>query len=415
MSDAASLRTLLARVDGSQPAIQAGASAMMKHYTSSAGVAVNEWRNALQAATQEQLLPLLYVANEVLQISKRNRGNKFLEAMSPILGQALAHICKRDSSQTERVRRTIKIWGDRQVFSVRFVNELLQGLEPYREDSRTSRNVPPPPSARQPSPAAMSPAAEEPPEDSSGSEDDIMDMLDGSDEAEGPKLDLDINLDMMAEKAPSFTPPKRSVKRRRSIGDTTRRKTMSSSNLVEVWNQLLLLQQSYEHAKMTLDMIDKSFENKNELGDLVGDELQNAFDQNKRYTEQMAEQRRKLHEIAQERHALEMEAQRYLPWLEKGVKEDEGDLELCDQLEQKIESFRLVHAAMKKARDERREEERKKRLEDEEKERKRKEKEEGEKFRRAALAKETEAKPGMVWNPSTREYQSLNTEESWRD
>ena len=50
-----------------------------------------------------------------------------------------------------------------------------------------------------------------------------------------------------------------------------------------------------------------------------------------------------------------------------------------------------------------------------ERERKRKEEEENEKFRKAALAKQTEARPGMVWNPSTREYQALNTDESWRD
>ena len=36
-------------------------------------------------------------------------------------------------------------------------------------------------------------------------------------------------------------------------------------------------------------------------------------------------------------------------------------------------------------------------------------------FARVALSKEKEAKPGMVWNPSTREYQVLNTDESWRD
>ena len=53
--------------------------------------------------------------------------------------------------------------------------------------------------------------------------------------------------------------------------------------------------------------------------------------------------------------------------------------------------------------------------EQEEKERKRKEEEESKKFRESALSKETEAKPGMVWNKVTQEYQYLNTDESWRD
>ena len=111
MSDS-SLRSLLARTDGSAPAIQASAGAMMKHYDRSAGVAVAEWRNALHQARPDQHLPLLYVANEVLQNSKRNRGNKFLEAFSPALGQSLVFIVERGGG-VEKVRRTVKIWGDR--------------------------------------------------------------------------------------------------------------------------------------------------------------------------------------------------------------------------------------------------------------------------------------------------------------
>ena len=71
------------KIDGSAPAIQATAGAMMKQYDKSPGVAVVEWRNALHQARGDQHLPLLYVANEVLQNSTRNRGNKFLEAFSP--------------------------------------------------------------------------------------------------------------------------------------------------------------------------------------------------------------------------------------------------------------------------------------------------------------------------------------------
>ena len=92
---------------------------MMKHYDRSASVAVNEWRNSLATCEPAQLLPLLYVANEVLQTSKRNRGNKFLEAWSPVLGKSLQHICARDPSVVEKVRRTVKIWADRRVLSIR--------------------------------------------------------------------------------------------------------------------------------------------------------------------------------------------------------------------------------------------------------------------------------------------------------
>ncbi|KAL3906335.1 MAG: hypothetical protein SGILL_009310, partial [Bacillariaceae sp.] len=133
MSDASSLRSVLKNTDLSAPAIQAAAGSMMKHYDKSPGVAVTEWRNVLHQARHDQYLPLLYVANEVLQNSKRNRGNKFLEAFSPTLGQALIFISQRSTGQdVEKIRRTIKIWAERHVFSVRYVTELLKGLEPYR-------------------------------------------------------------------------------------------------------------------------------------------------------------------------------------------------------------------------------------------------------------------------------------------
>ena len=103
MSDASSLRNLLRKTDASAPAIQATAGAMMRHYDKSAGVAVVEWRNALHQARGDQHLPLLYVANEVLQNSKRNRGNKFLEAFSPVLGQSLVFISQKSLTKSSTV------------------------------------------------------------------------------------------------------------------------------------------------------------------------------------------------------------------------------------------------------------------------------------------------------------------------
>ena len=131
--DSTALRSILLKIDGSAPSIHQAAGAMMRLYDKGTGVAVSEWRNALQSCRTDQLLPLLYVANEVLQNSKRNRGTKFLEAFSPVLGNSLVWMVQRDPTILEKVRRTAKIWGERRVLSVRFVNELLQGLERFRD------------------------------------------------------------------------------------------------------------------------------------------------------------------------------------------------------------------------------------------------------------------------------------------
>jgi len=439
MSDAATLRQLLSRIDGSAPAIQKAAGAMMKHYDRSAAVAVTEWRNCLQTARKDQLLPLLYVANEVLQNSKRNRGNKFLEAFSPTLGQSLRHLCQMDPTIVEKVRRTVKIWGDRRVFSVRFVNALLQGLEPLRQQQQEEEE--PVDEARfSPLQESQNSNQEEKMNnrEEQDEEEDIMDILQENEEQDDDEQDddnlfgsasqhLDIEIDMDSAALNKSASPARPAKRRRSSTATTgsqssqtkrrRRSALSASNLLDMWNRLVSLQQSYEHAQLTLEKIDTTVAKTSaeELENLVGDELQFHYKQNMDFNNQITVQRQSLHDIAQERKMLEEEAMRYLPWLEKSLQQDEDDVQFCDTLEQKLLSFQKIHGHIRMARDILVAEERKRQEQEAERERKRKEEEENEKFRKAALAKETEAKPGMVWNPATREYMALNTDESWRD
>eukprot|EP00559_Dactyliosolen_fragilissimus_P006920 CAMPEP_0184869950 /NCGR_PEP_ID=MMETSP0580-20130426/35935_1 /TAXON_ID=1118495 /ORGANISM="Dactyliosolen fragilissimus" /LENGTH=529 /DNA_ID=CAMNT_0027371789 /DNA_START=14 /DNA_END=1603 /DNA_ORIENTATION=+ len=137
------LRTTLSRTENSAQGIQSSAACMMKQYDKSPALAVSEWRNALQSCRSTQLLPLLYVANEVLQTSKRNRGNRYLEEFSPVLKASLQFICEKcaDVAVVEKVRRTVKIWGDRRVFSVRFVSGLLSALQAYRQGNNDDGNI----------------------------------------------------------------------------------------------------------------------------------------------------------------------------------------------------------------------------------------------------------------------------------
>jgi hypothetical protein len=413
-----SLRDALARVDGSAPSITAAAAGMMKHYDRSAGVAVNEWRNSLQTARPQMLLPLLYVANEVLQNSKRNRGNKFLEAMSPVIGQALQYICQTDLSLVEKVRRTVKIWADRSVFSVRFVNELLQGLEVYR-DIPNQQPSKPVSSSASPASKPNEPAAEN---NDDSDDDDIMNLLEdnekdvsdsdsddgdvfGNDESEQQKLELDISIDSSAFHASSSNQSSRpTAKRRRSSTASAtsvprKRSVLSTSGFLEILNRLSTLQQSFERAQLTLKQIDQSIASKDasELAGLVGDELQKEFRQNTQQQQQIQLQRRLLHETAQEKHALEQSAARYLPWFENLMKQDDDDLDFCDRLEQKVLSFQKIQGQIRKARDIRREEERIKKEKEAVEQQKRREQEEVEQFRQAALKRETEEKPGYVY------------------
>lgn len=440
-----SLNEVLAQIDMSHPRITAGAAAMMKHYDRSADTAVMEWRNALQSCREDQLLPLLYVANETLQNSKRNRGNNFLEAFSTTLGQSLQYICQRSPELVEKVRRTTKIWGDRRVFSVRFVGELLKGLEGYRngalpppqqrqsqppeEDSpvnfsptASEHNYDDEPALESPKPESMtsprsprtevtaSPTAEDLMRESSDDDDD--DSI-GFGEPEGS-----LNLTIDASKLGEVVVPKAKrpvLKRKRSSTGKKRKSILSTQSLQDLWNQLTTLQQQYDQSQTLLKGIGDEHLRHDNVTDLIGDEVLDAYNKNVQYTKLVQTERAQLHRVANGKRALEQEAVRYLPWCQSALLQDEEELELCDVVEKDLLLLQTIHAAARNVRDTRvalqEEEERRhayeKQRQEEEEERKR--------LLEASLAKQEEAQPGMVWNKATQEYQYLNTDESWRD
>ena len=138
------IRTVLLETDITPPRIQRSARYIIK--SNDPHDAVTTWRKVLNVCSESQLLPLLYVANEALQSIARMRGQRenkhraksLLEAFASILASAVREISSRavkngtGASTVEKVRRTIKIWGDRQVYSPRFVAEVLAACEPFR-------------------------------------------------------------------------------------------------------------------------------------------------------------------------------------------------------------------------------------------------------------------------------------------
>jgi len=449
----ATLRSTLASLDMAHPSITAGASAMLKHYDRSAETAVTEWRNALQSCTTQQLLPLLYVANEVLQNSKRNRGNAFLEAFSPTLGQALQYMCQRSPDMVEKVRRTAKIWGDRRVFSVRFVGELLKGLEPYRHGAVA-------PAAAEPAPfedeARFSPTREDAfaaqddddklespkPEDrtevtASPTADDLMrpsdddDSMDNDDDSlqqfGGAVGQLDVTIDasqFMNDsssskiKRPSavFAGNKRGG-RRGSAGNKRRKSILSTQSLQDLWNQLSSLQQQYDQAQTLLKGMEEGHLNATEISDdLIGDALLEAYATNQNYTNQIVRKERvNLHKVAHGKRALELEARRYLPWCRQALLQDTEDLDLCTSIENDLLQLATVHTRAQEVRNKRRELQQEAERQQQLAKQQQMEEEERKRLLEASLSKQEEAQPGMVWNRTTQEYQFLNTDESWRD
>ena len=486
------LRNLLTDADLSAPSIQGAAKAMMRQYDKSPLMAVTEWRNALHQSRDEQILPLLYVANEVLQQSKRNRGNKFLEAFTPTLGQSLNYMCERLAADkpdsVEKIRRTIKIWGDRHVFSVRYVNELIKGIEPYRNGGsglmkKKNKN---PPSSSSPTTTSsgnsndsrsspmtassssdrnitstttiggggkngadddngdieMSPTGSDSLFDDDDDDDDNSDNGDESDgddlfgNATSKLLKIDVDMDHAASAAKRNEGGSGDSKKRRrpSVGSTgsgtgsggqpqhamKRKSVLSTNSLMNLWDSVTSLQNNYDMIESSMKEIKEIDETTptsdgTPVDELVGDELLQEYKKLLKMEQRLGSNRREMHQIANSRHGLEQEAVRYLPWLERALKQDQDDAKFCETYRQQLLAFRHIQGKARAARDRRLQQEAEEKRRKEEADKKRQEEEDRRKFMEAAMAKQTEAKEGMVWNRATGEYQYLNQDESWRD
>ena len=337
---------------------------MMRFYDKPGGpsLAVSEWRSVLQSSQPSLSLPLLYVANEVLQTSKRNRGSKFLEAFSPVLGSSLVFIVGRDRSVVEKVRRTVKVWGDRRVFSLRFVMDLLAGLDGYREgatpapaaavsnnNSRAAATAASPkPSSSEDNSVARSSSA------SSTSGDDDEDMF--GENTDGPKL-LDISIDVSA--LSSQTKQKSgfgsgAAKRRRTsqINSTTtttqtikKPKALSGQNFLELFQSIASLDEKFKSSAGVVEAIPPSYldDTTADIDDLVGDELTSMYKKVCDTQRKIHRERRSMYSVAVQRRELEKEAKRYVVWLKNLAKVDDDDISFVEKLEKKLEVISVCH------------------------------------------------------------------------
>jgi hypothetical protein len=196
-------------------------------------------------------------------------------------------------------------------------------------------------------------------------------------------------------------------------------KKLSTSSFMERIQQLEGLDFQYSTISSIIASITSSeIMSKSDSDEIqeVGDELTDLHAEVNRMIESMANQRKKVHNVADGKKEVEMELKRYLVWMQGALNVDEDEMKLCDGLEEKLELLLVVHADAKKARDERRSKEAK---EKDIAEATAKKKAEEEELKRSLeqIQKEKAPKEGMVWNKQVREYQYLAdaTQESWRD
>jgi hypothetical protein len=147
---------------------------------------------------------------------------------------------------------------------------------------------------------------------------------------------------------------------------------------------------------------------------VVGDELVDLYRSTNSAISTCSRQRIKLYSIADQLHTLEQDAVGYIPWLRGGLEQDEADIVFAKTLLDQLTAIKQVQGHARAEREKRLELEARQKALAEEEERKLTDERERREMLESAM-KEPEAKPGMIWNPVAREYQYIDTNESWRD
>ncbi|KAH7436608.1 hypothetical protein KP509_05G027700 [Ceratopteris richardii] len=97
-----------------------------------AHLVVETWDKQLRILPREQCIPFLYLANDILQNSRR-RGGEFVMEFWKVLPGALKDVIEKGDEQAHHVvLRLVDIWDERKVFGIRnkTLREELLGTEP---------------------------------------------------------------------------------------------------------------------------------------------------------------------------------------------------------------------------------------------------------------------------------------------
>ena len=99
------------------------------------------WQRELRAAPGKRKLGFLYLANDVMQNS-RKKGNEWIEAMWPIMSWAVKHTLRHtgDDKVAKSCAKLVKVWTDRRIFGSRDLEGWLDvGADDEARASRASR------------------------------------------------------------------------------------------------------------------------------------------------------------------------------------------------------------------------------------------------------------------------------------
>ncbi|KAM5135785.1 regulation of nuclear pre-mRNA domain-containing protein 1B [Mantella aurantiaca] len=126
------LEKKLLELSNSQQSVQT-LSLWLIHHRKHAAAIVTVWQRELKRAKSNRKLTFLYLANDVIQNSKR-KGPEFTREFEKVLLEAFSHVSSEaDEGCRKPLERLLHIWQERGVYSADFIQQIRLALD--EEDS----------------------------------------------------------------------------------------------------------------------------------------------------------------------------------------------------------------------------------------------------------------------------------------
>ncbi|XP_071399347.1 regulation of nuclear pre-mRNA domain-containing protein 1B isoform X5 [Centroberyx affinis] len=135
------LEKKLSELSNSQQSVQT-LSLWIIHHRKHSALIVKVWHRELKKAKSTRKLTFLYLANDVIQNSKK-KGPEFTKDFESVLVDACSHVAREaDESCKKHMERLLNIWKERSLYRNDFIQQLkLASAEEKRPVKRTYQKV----------------------------------------------------------------------------------------------------------------------------------------------------------------------------------------------------------------------------------------------------------------------------------
>uniref|UniRef100_G3NSN3 Regulation of nuclear pre-mRNA domain containing 1B n=1 Tax=Gasterosteus aculeatus TaxID=69293 RepID=G3NSN3_GASAC len=122
------LEKKLTELSSSQQSVQT-LSLWIIHHRKHSGLIVKVWHRELKKAKSSRKLTFLYLANDVIQNSKK-KGPEFTKDFETVLVDACSHVAREaDDGCKKHMERLLNIWKERALYRADFIQQLKLAIE----------------------------------------------------------------------------------------------------------------------------------------------------------------------------------------------------------------------------------------------------------------------------------------------